>query len=220
MKKLLAEKRPVSAKKKEQAKQMDPSGKEKLIKVSLDLFSKKGYKGTSIRDIANAMNMSISNIYYYFGSKAGLLKAILEGSTVSLSVDLEKIAQAQMKPLDRFKEIVKNHIILSGKYKKESKILFLDEEDLDPNENELNRRIQRGLLDIYITELTILKEEGYLNSTNVTLLAFNILAVINWRYRWYKSSGPLSLEEVADEMLLFILHGILRSERDAGEEGT
>lgn len=39
--------------------------KDKIIEVAIDLFSTMGFKGTSISDIANAMGMSISNIYYY-----------------------------------------------------------------------------------------------------------------------------------------------------------
>ena len=50
----------------------DPlKGKEKVLQVAIKLFSAKGFKGTSIRDIAQAMNMSISNIYHYFGNKEG-----------------------------------------------------------------------------------------------------------------------------------------------------
>ena len=38
-----------------------------FIESSIELISVKGIKGTSIRDIANATGMSISNIYHYFG---------------------------------------------------------------------------------------------------------------------------------------------------------
>ncbi len=55
--------------------------KDKLLKTAIDLFAAKGFKGTSIRDIAQAMGMSISNIYHYFGSKEGLMLAILENSS-------------------------------------------------------------------------------------------------------------------------------------------
>ena len=50
--------------------------KERMIEVAIDLFSAKGYKGTSIRDIARAMGVSISNICHYFDNKEGLWLAI------------------------------------------------------------------------------------------------------------------------------------------------
>lgn len=55
--------------------------REQVIKAAIDLFSTKGFNGTSIRAIANAMGMSISNIYHYFVNKEGLMLAILEQSS-------------------------------------------------------------------------------------------------------------------------------------------
>ena len=51
---------------------------QKIVDVAINLFASKGFKGTSIRDIANAADTTVSNIYYYFGNKEGLLFAILK----------------------------------------------------------------------------------------------------------------------------------------------
>ena len=51
--------------------------KQRIIDVSLDLFANKGFSGASIRDIAEAANTTLPNIYYYFGSKEGLYSYIL-----------------------------------------------------------------------------------------------------------------------------------------------
>ena len=93
--------------------------KEKLVQVAIELFSTRGFKGTSIRDIANAMGMSISNIYHYFGNKEGLLLAALEHSSKSLVEKLGEISQLDLDPLEHFKLLVKTHIQLSEYYKKE-----------------------------------------------------------------------------------------------------
>jgi AcrR family transcriptional regulator len=45
------------------------ANRDKILEASLDLFAAKGFRGTSIRDIANAVGISISNIYHYFGNK-------------------------------------------------------------------------------------------------------------------------------------------------------
>jgi len=49
----------------------------KLIEFAIELFGANGFKGTSIRNIAKTMGMTISNIYYYFDNKYGLLLAVL-----------------------------------------------------------------------------------------------------------------------------------------------
>ncbi len=98
--------------------------KEMLIQVAIELFSTKGFSGTSIRDIARAMNMSISNIYHYFGNKEGLLLAVMEFASTGLMDKLYKVVQTDMPPLERFKKLVRTHIESSDYYKKEVKIFF------------------------------------------------------------------------------------------------
>lgn len=51
--------------------------KQRILDISLELFSKKGFGNVSIRDIARAAETPIPNIYYYFGNKKGLYTYLL-----------------------------------------------------------------------------------------------------------------------------------------------
>ncbi|PMD69844.1 TetR/AcrR family transcriptional regulator [Companilactobacillus nuruki] len=55
-----------------------PNGKKKVLKASLQLFSKQGYDGTSTAEIAKLSGMSQATIFKYFKSKDDLLLFILE----------------------------------------------------------------------------------------------------------------------------------------------
>lgn len=50
--------------------------KKKIIDVSLELFSEQGYKGTTIRQIANAVGIKGSSIYNHFKGKDEILASI------------------------------------------------------------------------------------------------------------------------------------------------
>ena len=193
--------------------------KGQLLKAAIDLFAARGFRGTSIRDIANAMDMSISNIYHYFGSKEGLLMAILENSCNMLLERLTQVAHLDIDPLERFTALLGTHIQLSSRFSREAKIFNLDEEHLSPEGVEANRRYQQAILGIYRSELETLRSHGLLNTNNVKVLAFNILGVINWKLRWYKPDGPLSEDEVSREIVDFILRGVL-GRRGQGVEET
>jgi len=185
--------------------------KDQVIKAAIDLFSTKGFNGTSIRAIANAMGMSISNIYHYFVNKEGLMLAILQHSAERLLSRLRKVSESKMDPVARFELLIETHVRLSDEFKKESKIFFIDEDHLSPEGNEINRHIQREVLNIYLMELRTLNELGYLISRNLMVSAFNILAVINWQLRWYRPGGPLSMDDVSKEIVSFVMHGLLGS---------
>lgn len=198
----------------------DPqSTKDKLVEVAIDLFATKGFFGSSIRDIAREMDMSIANIYHYFGSKEGLLLAILQHSAESLVTELRKISNSDMEPLAKFRLLLKSHLLMSCARSKESKIYFLDRELLTEEGQEINLGIQREVLGIYRRVLGDLSEMGLLRTRSVTITALNIFGVINWFLRWFRPEGAMSQEEAVDEILSFVMHGMLSPEAGENQDG-
>lgn len=51
--------------------------KEKIFKAAVSLFAKKGFAAVGVREIAGRARVNISMISYYFGSKTGILEAII-----------------------------------------------------------------------------------------------------------------------------------------------
>jgi AcrR family transcriptional regulator len=51
--------------------------REQLLAVALDQFSKKGVRGSTIRDIAQAAGITEGLIYHYFPSKLALFQAVM-----------------------------------------------------------------------------------------------------------------------------------------------
>ncbi|WP_188673375.1 TetR/AcrR family transcriptional regulator [Subtercola lobariae] len=50
-----------------------------ILQVSLELFTERGFEGTSVRDIAEALGIRKSSLYYHFSSKEAIIRALLEG---------------------------------------------------------------------------------------------------------------------------------------------
>jgi AcrR family transcriptional regulator len=72
---------------------MDINTKEKIIRISIDLFSEKGFYETSIRDIALKCDLKPSSIYSHFSSKEEILEKIVE----SYKNDINKIRLSDEK---------------------------------------------------------------------------------------------------------------------------
>jgi AcrR family transcriptional regulator len=51
---------------------------ERILRAAERLFAGKGYRNVTVRDIAEAAHVTHPLIYHYFGSKRGLLAAVLE----------------------------------------------------------------------------------------------------------------------------------------------
>ncbi len=51
---------------------------EKILEEALVLFSTRGFRGTSMRQIAEAAELSVGNVYHHFSSKEELFQLLLE----------------------------------------------------------------------------------------------------------------------------------------------
>jgi len=52
--------------------------REKILTESMKLFLRKGFRGTSMRDIADAVNLSKGSLYWHFKSKDDILNTIID----------------------------------------------------------------------------------------------------------------------------------------------
>jgi AcrR family transcriptional regulator len=50
-----------------------------ILQVALELFTERGFDGASIRDIADALGVTKSSLYYHFDNKEAILRALLDG---------------------------------------------------------------------------------------------------------------------------------------------
>ncbi|HXR65237.1 MAG TPA: helix-turn-helix domain-containing protein, partial [Ktedonobacteraceae bacterium] len=75
--------------------------REEITKAAQDLFSRKGYHGTSVPDIARAAGISTGLIYYIFPSKEDILLACCQ-ETAALHLNLFAQTVDIAHPLERF----------------------------------------------------------------------------------------------------------------------
>jgi AcrR family transcriptional regulator len=203
-------------KKGKEAREISGQTPKKLIDVSIDLFSRKGFKGTSIRDIAAEMGMTTSNIYHYFGTKAGLLSAIERQTLEPQIKEFRRISSLDLPPLDRFKLLLKTHLTFMDTNRNESKIFSLREEPFSHGKKDLNKRFQTETFFIYRSEIErLLASKG--KKGNSTIAAFSTLGAVVWFLRWYNPEGPNSLEEVIKAIIDHVLFGIIGDRPKEGE---
>lgn len=183
-------------------------GKEELVEVAVELFARNGFAGTSIRDIADAVGRSVSNVYHYFENKEALWLAILERSVKSLPGELRGALAKAQHPRDRFEALVRCHLEVTEQYRREARIFFIDEERLSASGNKANKRIQREILEIYLGELERMKSEGLMVGDDLKVVALNVLGIINWYLRWSKPSDSAAKRgQTVDQVVGFIMRG-------------
>jgi AcrR family transcriptional regulator len=90
----------------------------RILAIALELFSTRGYAGTSMRDIAETMHMTKAALYYHFESKEQILEAVTEPIRVEMDLLLQEAAgPAPLTPeqlLTRLADMLSRHALLIG----------------------------------------------------------------------------------------------------------
>jgi len=65
------------------------NNRSRLLQCALDLFTARGYDAVGVQEVADAVGLKKPTLYHYFGSKHGMLNAILQENFVDLLITLE-----------------------------------------------------------------------------------------------------------------------------------
>jgi len=79
----------------------EASARERLMKAGVELFARNGYAAASVREIVTESGVTKPVLYYYFGSKEGLYKAIIEDALIKQQAVLDEVLARSGSALDR-----------------------------------------------------------------------------------------------------------------------
>jgi AcrR family transcriptional regulator len=69
-----------------------------ILRVALEQFTERGYEGTSIRDISEALGITKSSLYYHFTNKEAIVRALLDGRRDEIDELLAWVDQQEPGP--------------------------------------------------------------------------------------------------------------------------
>jgi AcrR family transcriptional regulator len=80
--------------------------RESILKIAREIFSKYGFKKTTLDDIANAVRKGKSSLYYYFESKEDLFQAVIMKEVDILAHELEIVINRNTDPIDKLRDYI------------------------------------------------------------------------------------------------------------------
>ncbi|WFR56591.1 TetR/AcrR family transcriptional regulator [Anaerocolumna sp. AGMB13025] len=164
--------------------------KEMIENVALDLFSKKGYKAVSIRDIGKQVGIKESSIYYHFSNKQAIMDSLLQKIDILIG-KMKASFETEFTKLDTIQEVafcevaigfLKNYLLSPHVYKVLSVLTI--EQMSDKKAYEIYQRL--------VFELPLLQQEqvfremierGYIKPNNPTVLAHEYYSVIYFAFQ-------------------------------------
>ena len=92
-----------------------------ILKAGIDIFSRKGFDGTRIAEIADASGLPKANVYYYFSSKEEIYTAIIAHLIAGWD-DALKYISADREPSEAFRLYIRAKLEYSRRNVAESRL--------------------------------------------------------------------------------------------------
>ena len=186
--------------------------KEEIIKNSLKLFERKGFSETSIQDIVDSIGVTKGTFYYYYASKENLLMELHLLYIEHLLKKQRYILQTVHSFRDQLAETV-TLIIHDMKYRvSHGRVHFREINNLS---SEHSKKIKEKREEFRLNVIQIIKngmQSGeFRKNLHPQMISFAVLGVTNWSYHWFNPDGDISVEELAQMYVDFILNGMLEA---------
>jgi AcrR family transcriptional regulator len=180
-----------------------------ILEHAAEVFAERGFVAGTTKEIAGRVGLSQPAIYHYVGSKEALLQEIALQVDRDMREAMEKGLQAGDSPASQLEGIVRaftaavvaNRLTFTVYYKE----LHLLQEDIRRAIAEDERRFVGQVAGV----MRRLQEDGTLPADRSALvLAEAVIGMVSWVHRWYRPSGPLDADAIADHFLTIIGPGV------------
>lgn len=212
---------------------IDASGREKILNAAAPLFAEKGLDGTTTRDIAEASQLNVSLISYYFGGKEQLYKEILhqhfKNTEQTASMIFQEFNEQKMTK-DVFQSFLKKLVseILTNKVKNSDieRIIYREITSGLPHGREIFETIMDDVGANMVSIFIKAQDEGILRKDlNVHALLLHLVHSIEGylnmqrcKTKWSRKVFSLGAEQdqLVEHILSIFLYGIFSSKKNIG----
>ncbi len=98
--------------------------REKILDAAWEIFAREGYEAATVRRIADAIDYSPTAIYFYFGDKASLIKAVCDRESLRLAKRMAPLT-AVGDPVERLRAIAKVYVKFAEEHPNEYMVMFV-----------------------------------------------------------------------------------------------
>lgn len=181
-----------------------------ILETAARLFLERGYRSTSLRELAMLLKITKPALYYYFPNKDQILVECYRAGTASIEGLLEEGRLEGGSGLQKVESYLRVYATAIVSHDFGRCVAMLDDSELSPGARRevrtLKRRIDASIRG-YIEEGIA---DGSIAACNPKLAAFAAAGAINWIGTWYRPDGRLSGQEIADGFAELLTRGLAK----------
>ncbi len=185
-----------------------------IVQVAARVFKERGFRGTTVAHIAEALGADRASLYYYVGSKEELFQAVVSEPMVRNLRNAQVIRDGEGPAPEKLRRLIDD---LLHSYGEHYPVLYvLIQENLShvaperADWAEEMRRINRDYVDVLTDIVCGGQAEGTIRDTAPAwLLAYGIMGTLGWTNRWFNpDTSPVGADEIGAAFADMLLDGL------------
>ena len=179
-----------------------------IVEEASKLFKQRGFKATSMRDLAENVGMEAASLYNHIKSKDEILEDICFRLSNRYISFLDEIDKKPISAIDKISELIRLHV----------RIIIEDTEGVSVVNNDWKHLKEPALSRFkedrkgYEKGMAAIIEKGIaageFQKVNVSVALFTILSAVRWVELWYKPNRDISPQVLEDDIVLMLLNGL------------
>ncbi len=182
------------------------SRRDDLVRQAARLFAEKGYHGTSIGDLAEAMGVQKGSLYAHIESKADLLWEVARDGAEAFHAALDTVPD-ELSATEKIRLALRAHLSVVAEQVDVATVFVREWRYLEGERRERflaeRRRYEERFRALFRDGRELGELRTDLDDATATLLA---LSAANWAYTWLRPGSDT--DELADRFHALLLDGI------------
>jgi AcrR family transcriptional regulator len=182
--------------------------REAILESAAQVIRQKGFHGASMADIAEAVQLQKASLYHHFSSKQDILLELLDRALIMVTAGMAEVMEQDLPADVKLRLAMRSYLKTLCEQGDLVSVLLMEHRSLDienqtrhiPNrdrfENMWRDLIQEGV------------NEGVFACEDIPMTARGLMGVMNWTITWYRPSGRLSIDEIADHFANVFMNGL------------
>lgn len=190
-----------------------------IFQRAMALFEEKGFRGTSMQEIADVCGVTKPAIYYYFSSKHHFLQLLYESVTQQFYEQIDALVASRAGAEAKLCALIEMQVLFSVQNRQFQRLFYQERRELDAPVRATIALCQRKYEAVVLGVIEQGQKEGLFRTTYPRLSMMAILGLLSSVHGWCPHVDMAS-HEIATGIVDLVLNGMsVRRKRAGGRLG-
>jgi AcrR family transcriptional regulator len=183
--------------------------KKEIFAAAAQLFEEKGYAASSMRDLAERVQLRASSLYSHIGSKEEILREICFEHARLFLQTMNEAEQLPGGVVDKIRHLLQFHMQIA--IEQPASITIFNDEWRHLSEPSLAEflEMRRDYESRFLALVEQGMAQGIVRSLDARVALYTLLSGVRWVHYWYRPKRGVNPEHLRSQVLDVLLGGLL-----------